>query len=197
MSFKVLSVETKDKKHITVTLTLLVDDKPKKFVISERTYRNIGCPLRSDTVDPEAMSVIKDEDECRRALSRALSLLSYADNNQRSLRRKLRMGGFSSHATEEAIAEVLRLGYVDEEAQVMRKIQQLANRSLLGPARIRAKLRSSGYSGSLVDGCLCESQRTGEVDFSSVKDKLIEKHSPKTFEERQKLLYKYGFGTND
>ena len=194
MSCKILSVRAKEGKTPLVIITVLTDDKKQKYTISEGTYREIGCPLSGEEIDEEKLSVMLCEDEKRRALLKSLNTLAYADNNKATLRRKLRMAGFSSEASEEAIRECVMRGYIDEERQAERLILKHAS-ELLGPYKIRAKLVSRSYSPSLISKTMKALEERGEVNFRENRALLLSSKLPDdaSYDEKMKLLYKYGY----
>ena len=194
MSCKILSVGAKEGKAPLVIITALNDEKKQKYVISEGTYREIGCPLSGEELDGDSLYILCTEDEKRRALAKALRILSYADNNKLSLKRKLRLAGFSTAAVDYAISECVMLGYVNEEAQIERIILKHAS-ELLGPYKIKAKLMARQYSSSLVSKTLSALISRGEIDFKECKLKLLSTKLDKnaTYDEKMKLLYKYGY----
>lgn len=194
MSFKILSVGAKEGKTPLVIITALENDKRKKYVISEGTYREIGCPLSGEKIDGDSLAVLCAEDERRRALQKSLNVLSYADNNKTALRRKLRMAGFSSEATEAAISECVMHGYINEERQAERLVLKHAG-ELLGPYKIKAKLAARYYSPALITKTIRALEERGEIDFKKNRDALIcvKLGTDASYEEKRKLLYKYGY----
>lgn len=194
MSCKILSVGAKEGKTPLVVITALTDDKKQKYVVTEGTYREIGCPLSGEEIDADSLYTITSEDEKRRALAKSLNLLSYADNNKKSLLRKLTMAGFSRDASDYAIAECVMRGYVDEQRQVERLVLKHSS-ELLGPYKIRAKLVSRYYSPSLISKVISSLEERGEIDFKRSKAELLSTKLDKnaTYEEKMKLLYKYGY----
>ena len=193
MSCKIISVRAKDKSKRLIRLEAEDAGERRIYTVSEGTYREIGCPLSGEIIDGDALERVSLEDEEHRAMSKALRLLAYADNNEQNLFRKLRMAGFGKHICEATVAECIRLGYIDEERQLQRLITQYVNRDLLGPGRLMQKLLSKGYSSRKINSVLSVLTDTAEIDFLRSRDMLIEKKQPQTEDERQKLLYKFGY----
>ena len=194
MTYEILSVKSKDKKSTLVQIELLRENERKKYVVSEGTYREIGCPLSGEEIDEDSIAALAEEDERRRALLKALNILSYADNNERTLKRKLITAGFSIAAAESALRECVSLGYVNEEKQLEHLILKY-NRELYGPKKIVAKLSSRSYLAKDVIKVIRSLEEAGEIDFAKSKQSLIKTKLPEnaTYEERMKLLYKYGY----
>ena len=167
-----------------------------RYTVSPATYSMSGA-VRGAEIDEAVLDLFIADDTSYRAMSRALSLLSYGDNTRSSLFMKLTRSGFSREVAEECVAECVRLGYIDERRQIERAALNEANRSLRGRSYIIKKLRSKGYSasdiGSVIDGLV----ESGEIDFSLNFERLCEKRGVCSEDERRALLYKYGYRSAD
>ena len=194
MTCKILSVGAKEGKTPLVVITALTDKKKTKYIINEGTYREIGCPLSGESIDENKLYVLASEDEKRRALLKSLNILSYADNNKRNLFSKLFRAGFSKDAIEYAVRECVALGYIDERRQVERLVLKHAS-ELLGPHKIKAKLAARSYSPALISKTIRELEMLGEIDFTKNREKLISSKLSESasYEEKMKLLFKYGY----
>jgi len=196
VSFTVKTVRSSDKGQ-TVRIDAIREgsDERVTYNVSEGTYREIGCPLSGEIISGEELERLIREDSYRRALKKSLSLLSYADNNKRTLFTKLMRAGFKREVAEEAVKEMVRLGYINEDRQLERLVTSRALRDLLGPHKIEAKLLAKGYSLSRIRGTLDSLTGTGEIDFSQTKKALIKKRLGDNYtqEEKLKILYKYGY----
>ncbi len=194
MDAKIISIRTSEKASPLVIIEVSDEKEKHKYKISERTYREIGCPLSGEYIGEEALFIISSEDESRRALQKSLSLLSYADNNEKTLYLKLIRAGFSKEAAKGAVEECVRLGYIDEERQIERFILR-ASQELIGPYKISAKLLSKGYSSRQIFAFISKLEEEGKIDFAESKQRLMEEKlkgcsSP---DEKRKLLHKYGY----
>ena len=183
----------KSKGYITVVISS--DGDRQSFNISECDYAEAGSPRPSDTVDSDMLSVLRRSDEEYRARLYALRILSYADNNERTLVRKLVSRGISSSLAAEVAREMVSRGYIDEKRQLERLILAEANRNLTGPRKIRLKLAAKGYSPEDIDVTIERLSESGEIDFERSSELLIEKKLTRgaTDEEIKKLLYKNGY----
>ena len=183
----------KSKGYITVVISS--DGDRQSFNISECDYAEAGSPRPSDTVDSDMLSVLRRSDEEYRARLYALRILSYADNNERTLVRKLVSRGISSSLAAEVAREMVSRGYIDERRQLERLILAEANRNLTGPRKIRLKLAAKGYSPEDIDVTIERLSESGEIDFERSSELLIEKKLTRgaTDEEIKKLLYKNGY----
>ncbi len=191
---RIVSVRSKGKKTVLVTLEIEENGVSKKYTVSEGTYREIGCPLSGENTDEAALLRISSEDEAHRAMAKALRVLAYADNNERTLMRKLISAGFGKEASADAVRECVRLGYINEQRQAERIIVRCAA-ELYGPRRILKKLTDRGYSPALGGRIITELENSGELDFKKMKQELLSKKlSPDaTYDERRRLLHRYGY----
>lgn len=174
-------------------ITLIEDGKKNQYEISEGTYREIGSPLSGYFMDCGAYEVMRDEDERRRAMKRALRILECADKSKSALRLKLLSLGFSKEISSDTVEECVRLGYIDEGRTAERIVISLATRDLLGPKRIYAKLASRGYGSAVISRTISNLTQSGELDFDEVRQALILKKQPKDDEEKRAILFKHGF----
>ena len=178
-----------------------VADGEEKYVlvVDKATYSSLGSPVRSHEITDEQMSVMRTSDGEYRALKKALSLLSYADNSERNLNMKLRRAGFSSSASESAVHEVVRLGYLNEDEQLRRAILYEVNSRLTGPMKLMSKLCAKGYSSSLIKATVGALRDEGLIDFDENRRALLEKKldADSTPEQKQKLLKSYGYKCYD
>ncbi len=165
------------------------------YTVTQTVYASVGKPAVGSELDSHAMEEIKYADECRRAEKKALSLLAFSDNSVRALTRKLCERGFRRDIAEETAAEMVRLGYIKEDDQIERLVLNAANISLRGPMKIIPHLVNRGYSVSEVKRALSRLISTGEVDFDSVKRRILDKHGISDWDsdEAKTLLYKHGF----
>ena len=178
-----------------LTVIIVDGDERCSYTVSERDYLEAGSPRPGDVPDGDTLAALSYSDEVYRARLSALRILSYADNNERTLVRKLVTRGISHSLATEVAHEMVGRGYIDEERQLERLILTEANRNLIGPHRIKAKLSSKGYSGSQIDEIIGRLVSSGEIDFERSRALLIEKKLTRgaTDEEIKKLLYKNGY----
>ncbi len=166
-----------------------------RYMVSEPFYISIGSPTARTLLSEEMLSLIKSESERIRVKKKALSILSYSDNNERSLKQKLVRAGFSREVSEESAREMVSLGYIDEERQLRRLIAREANINLSGYSKLLPKLLAKGYSSDMIRSVTRTLVEEEEINFSDNAKRLIEKRLPEgaSSEEKKKLLYKYGY----
>ena len=193
MQGSVVSVRSAGKNGTLVKIELLIGGEKRIYTVSEGTYREIGCPLSDEILDGDMLSHIVKEHGRREAMKKALNILSYADNNSKNLYRKLIMAGFSKDDATYAVTECIKLGYIDEERQLQRLVYIMWERDLLGPAKIFAKLAAKGYRQSEISRTIDALRQNGEIDFAKSQKELLMKKAPATYEEKQKILFRYGY----
>ena len=177
-------------------LGIVIGEVVESYTIKRSTYEEMGTPSRASLIDGEALEIIKKEDECFRALRRALSILSYADNSKSTLKLKLYRAGFSRDAINFALEDCIKNGYIDENKQLLRLVSSIANGKLRGPLYIRRYLLSKGYSIGDINSAIDELVDSGEVDFDEIYKRLIEKTGTEDSDGRRALAYKWGFRGN-
>ena len=185
--------ESKDKGLLLLGLT--EEGESANYTVSVTLYEEIGCPSVGDVLDEDSVSAIKYADTRLRAKKKALSILAYADNNQRTLYSKLIRAGFCRQVASDTVDEMVALGYVNEKRQLERLILNEANVKLRGAGRIIPALVTKGYSSSAVREVLSGLVADGEIDFTKNAHSLIEKKLGDFSDEEEirKLLYKNGF----
>ncbi|MBE6533291.1 MAG: hypothetical protein E7676_07380 [Ruminococcaceae bacterium] len=183
------------KDSLLLLLGIVEDGESQRYTISEQVYSSIGSPAAHTAIDERTLSIIKYADELYRAEKKALSLLAFADNNERTLTMKLARAGFSRDVCVEIAKKMVSLGYVNEKRQLERFLLNEANYKLRGPLKIMPYLVSKGYSSHEVRLVMDELVERGEIDFSENAGRLIEKKlgGGATDEEKKKLLYRNGY----
>ena len=176
-------------------LGIVGEGESADYTVNSTLYLEIGSPSVGDNVSDTDMSAVKYADELYRARKKALNILAYADNNQKTLKAKLLRAGFKYEIADLVLTEMVSHGYVNEKNQLERLILTEANQKLRGPLKIIPALINKGYSSSDVREVLRRLLDEGEIDFSANAERLIEKKLPAEAdgEEIKKLLYKNGY----
>ena len=168
-------------------------EKSYEYTVSRSQYEELGAPAcDGELCDVES---IKAYDMKYRATLYALRILSYGDNNLRSLKDKLISRSISSSVADEVCREMTEMGYVNEIRQLERLIENEVTQKLSGRVKLYSKLIRKGYRKKDIDKVLDSLISSGIVDFEGSKEKLIEKKLPAgaSEEEIKSLLYKYGY----
>ncbi len=185
-------------RDVNCALLLLALDEEgecRRYKVSKALYADLGAPAKGEELSEDDLIAIRQYDEHYRAKKKALSLLSYSDKNEKGLKRRLATAGFSRDVAEEVAAEMVTLGYINEEGQLERLILNEANVKLRGPMKILPTLAAKGYSPAEIKRVMRELCDRGEIDFKENAKKLIEKRLQGNSdpEEKKKILYKNGY----
>ena len=165
-------------------------DKEYSFTVSEREYTELGAVLVGDALSEEAFATLSLADERYRAKLKALRVLSYGDNSEGALMRKLRCAGISAGVAKETVSEMVSLGYVNSRRQLKKLITSEVNIRNTGPGVLIPKLISKGYKKSEIEEVIEELLSSGEIDFAAAKARVLAKCAD---EDRRKTLYKKGY----
>lgn len=192
LEYSVVSVKS-SKSGNSVKIEVKVGSENKIFTVSDGTYREIGCPLSDEVIDTDTLVAVEKESRRLKALQKALRILSFADNNRKNLQRKLIAAGFTKEESDYALGECLKKGFIDEDRQLLRLIEKMANSDRIGPYKISAKLAAKGYSPFDIRRIMTFLSESGDIDFKKNANALFEKLRPESYDEKQKILYKYGY----
>ena len=184
---------SKDKKLLL--LGIIEEGERSRYTVSESFYLSVGSPAVGEAFSEEELFLIREEDTRIRATRKALSILSYADNSERSLVMKLVKNGFSREVSERVAEEMTALGYIDDDRILRRLILREANVNLSGYSKFLPKLISKGYSAQKIKDVTASLVKEGKIDFKSNAKRLIEKKLPAdaSVEEKKTILYKNGY----
>ena len=188
----VLSVKTvPTKKRIQIAILDGVEECT--YTVSEATYKTLGSPVPGAELTFTEIGSVRFEDECHRAVKRAMGYLSLSDKSRFELEMKLVRSGISREAANTALDRLLELGYLDEARQLERAVEREANYKLRGRYYIKRKLSAKGYSHSAISRAIDTLTDSGEVDFSANLERLAQKKGALSDEERMALEYKFGY----
>ena len=178
-----------------VCITVSGEGECRRYTVRSSVYEELGMPHKGAVIDEDALYALTLADEYYRAKRAALSILSFGDNNERTLHTKLRTRGISDKVATDVVHEMVSLGYIDEARQLERLITEAANRKLHGPRKIVPHLMSKGYRLSDIKVTLFSLCESGEIDFEENKESVLNKHlgDSRDREQVKKLLYKYGY----
>ena len=161
------------------------------LLLSDSQYDALGRPTPCEEISDEDFRSASDGDEYNRAKKRALNILSFGDNSERGLIAKLTRAGISRRARELVLEEMKALSYIDEERQLTRLIESLANEKLYGAKKIYSSLAAKGYPGEKIKTIMRRLEIEQIINFNESKAKLVADVSD--LDEKRKILYKYGY----
>ena len=176
-----------------IQIGILDESEEATYTLSESTYLELGCPVAGLEISDRTLGTVRFEDECYRALRRAMGYLSTSDKSRFELKMKLLRAGISAEAADIALDRLSELGYLDESRQLERAVEREANYKLRGRYYIVRKLSSKGYSHSAISRAIARLTDSGEVDFKANFEILAEKKGISSDEERYALEYKFGY----
>ena len=188
-----LSVKQTEKAPFLLTL-LGENGEEEVYRLTKSEYEAVGSPMPQTSLDEETEERIRAFSEAHAASSAALRILSFGDNNRKTLLQKLCKRGFSKEAATGAIEAMQARGYINEKDQVYRLCVSAANRKLWGPRKILLALLCKGYAQADIKEALRQAIAEGEIDFTKTKRALLEKKGAGDDPQKiRALLYRYGF----
>ena len=170
-------------------------DKTYDFTVSEAEYSACGSPLTGDKLTRDSFDGLYLGDMRYKARLKAFRILSFGDNSEAMLRRKLMTAGANREIADEVVAEMVSRGYINAERQLRNLIINEVTCHLSGPRKFIPKLIAKGYSKSKIEAVVDELLDSGDIDFEAAKARLIESKLPEDADGEQikKLLYKNGY----
>ena len=173
-----------------VRIGLTDGEQSVAFTVSKREYSEAGSLSLGDEADADTLALLKLADERYRAKAKALRVLSYADNSEGMLLRKLRLSGISRAVADEVICEMVSLGYINSRRQLEQLVKAEVNKKNTGPKKLIPKLVSKGYNKSEIREVIDNLIIRGEIDFDAARERLLQ-GVPE--DEVGKILYKNGY----
>lgn len=189
---RVVSVGSSEKAPILLTL-LGEEGKRETYPLTRSDYEKLGSPAEGEELDDEREKILEALHEEHRAVSAALRILSFGDNNRRSLQKKLLLRGFSAGAAEAAVERMTARGYIRETEQAERMAARLAGEKYYGPRRVLAELCAHGFERETAEAALSALRARGDVDFARSRELLLQKKAPPDAAHAKALLYRYGY----
>ena len=189
----ILKIEDAVQGYIAITVS--GDGEKKTYTVRTSVYNELGMPCRGEELTDDAVDALRAADEYYRAKRSALSILSYGDNNAKTLYTKLRARSISDETASEVVREMVSLGYINETRQLERLIVEDSNRKLLGPRKVIPRLLARGYALADIKAAFEALTSSGEIDMDRNKELLFEKYlgDNRDPEQSRKLLFKYGY----
>jgi len=102
-------------------------------------------------------------EEYREAKAAALRLLAHRARTKQYLEQRLRGKGLAAEAVEQALADLGRAGYVDDERYARDRIDALLRQSKRGPLALTHRLVQEGVDGDLAERVVAETLRDEDL----------------------------------
>ena len=170
-------------------------DEKQDFCVSEAEYREAGSPTVSEELTRDAFNLLFLGNMRYKARIKAMRILSFGDNSERMLGRKLRSAGINADVTAEVVREMVECGYINSTRQLERLVSNEVQIHHTGPAKLIPKLIAKGYTKSDIERVINNLSERGIIDFDEAKARLIAKKLTEdaSDDEIKKLLYKNGY----
>lgn len=165
-------------------------DESLSLTVSEREYAEAGSPLSRDSLNEDTVLALRAADERYRAKAKALRVLSYGDNSEGMLMRKLLCAGIRRSIAHEVVCEMVARGYINSRRQLEKLVTFEVNFKNSGPMKLIPKLVAKGYKKSEVEGVISDLEARGEIDFDAARERLLQGVGD---DEVKKILYKNGY----
>ena len=139
-----------------------------------------------------------EENDSAAAFDAACRILSFMDNTEKALDRKLSERGFTPAARAAAIERAKSMGLLEEERMIIRKVEGLAKGRGYGMRRIRQELALAGFSEEAYDALTPEF--LASLDFPAICAELMRKRGGDPTEPDEKtyaFLLRRGFSAED
>lgn len=170
-----------------------------EMLVSEEQYARFDIK-EGDRIDDDHFLKIREEMIFDNARRHAFTILSYGENNRKSLIQKLRAKGFSPEVCEKIADYMEHRGYIDEKKQIGLLCETYL-RKKYGKLKIRNELIAKGYKREDVEEYV--STQLANVDFAQNCAYIIENKYyplPRDSKEIAKMmgaLMKYGYTIGD
>ena len=136
-----------------------------------------------------------EENDSAAAFDAACRILSFMDNTEKMLDRKLAERGFAPATRADAIDRAKRMGFLEEERMILRKVESLAKNHGYGWKRIRQELALAGFSEEAYDTLTPEF--LASIDFPTLCADQLRKKGGELDEKTYAFLLRRGFSGED
>lgn len=198
MTVQLIKAE-KHKHFVTVHVLMMSQNgfESRELMLPPSVWNGMGYEIPCEISTAETDELFRYE-EYYHAYEKALSILSYGDNSAASLKRKLKLKGFSDEAIVYASHAMKAHGYINDAEILNEKVLYLANEKLHGRRRIISELTAKGFLRHDIEDALerCDAL----ISFPKNRRRLVERKygrvSGFTAEEIVKIkafLYRNGY----
>lgn len=135
------------------------------------------------------------------AIKKGLSLLEYAQNTAKTLKRKLMQKGYSAEAASAAVEYLLSHGFIHEKNDAQLFSETLAKRKLYGRNRIKKELYAKGFDGDVIKEVMASMEDEDFVEICAKRMDMMGGWELLTDRNQRKktvaALMRYGFTYED
>ena len=170
-----------------------------EMLVSEEQYARFDIK-EGDRIDDAHFLKIREEMIFDNARRHAFAILSYGENNKRSLIQKLRQKGYALEVCENIALYMEHRGYIDEKKQIGLLCDTFL-RKKFGKLKIKNELIVKGYAREDVEEYV--SRHLADVNFAENCAYIIENKyfpipkDPKELAKMMGALMKYGYTISD
>ena len=201
MTVSIVSLAARGEDEIAVTFEIRSGEhlQRESFTVSASAVADLR--LQKGECDRDRYDAVAREAEIFAAIKKGLYLLGFGRCSEKMLRRKLTAKGIESEIATEAVAELTRRGYLNDEGDAKREAERQAAK-LWGRRRIAAALFEKGYGQSEISSALdaLEDEGIDYVALCAERMRRTLKALPETPEQKRKLkasLERYGFSSSE
>ena len=189
MTIEILSLVARAEGEIAVTFEMRNGEHSQRetFLVSTRLVADLR--LRTGECDTACYDAVSRGSEVGAAVKKGLYLLGYGSCSERILVRKLVSKGFSQQIAHEAVSEIERRGYLNEDADALREAQRCVAKRW-GQRRIAAALMSKGFAQESIQRALYTLEDQG-VDYVELCAERIQSKGdriPREPDDRRKMI---------
>ena len=178
---KILSISLKEKKKNTYLVTTTSGDR---FEISEDVLIANSLHKNKKIAETELNKILFSE-KYFRVKEAALVLLNYRMRSKKELHLRLIKKGYSSNMIDEAINELEKKGWIDDEKFGLAFSRDQISRNKIGPIALKYKLREFLDSIDLINQI--STKIYSEIEIESIILQLLQKYTPSNINSDDKL----------
>ena len=174
-------------------------DRTFEMLVSEEQYARFDIK-EGDKIDDAHFLKIREEMIFDNARRQAFAILSYGENNKKTLVQKLLQKGFNYEVCENIAIYMEHRGYIDEKKQIGLLCENYLHKKY-GKLKIKNELITKGYMREDVDEYVAKN--LSDVNFAENCAYIIENKYmplPKDAQELTKMmgaLMRYGYNIGD
>ncbi len=174
-------------------------DTTFEMLVSEEQYARFDIK-EGDKIDDAHFLKIRDEMIFDNARRQAFTILSYGENNKKTLVQKLRQKGFNYEVCENIALYMEHRGYIDEKKQIGLLCENYLHKKF-GKLKIKNELIAKGYMREDVDEYVAKN--LNNVNFAENCAYIIENKymplskDPQEIAKMMGALMRYGYTIGD